>query len=113
MLFPRDMGTRYVEIVTRLCAGAGFVPRVVQEARQLHTLAALVSAGLGVTLLPRSVAGASRPGLAVRPLEGDALGLPLDVVWRAGDLSPAGGPFLEVAKEVREATAERVAAPIA
>ncbi|MGH7712131.1 MAG: LysR substrate-binding domain-containing protein, partial [Gemmatimonadaceae bacterium] len=52
VLYPREMKTSYVELVLSACAAAGFVPRVVQEASQMHTLRALVIAGFGVTLLP-------------------------------------------------------------
>ena len=76
------------------------MPRVAQEASQLHTLAALVSAGLGVTLLPRSVARYARPGMVVRPLAAATPVLPLHVVWRFSDLSPAADRFVAVARRV-------------
>jgi DNA-binding transcriptional LysR family regulator len=39
-----------------LCEAAGFYPRVVQEAAQLHTLIGLVACGFGVALVPESIA---------------------------------------------------------
>lgn len=100
VLFPREMKLSYVELVLAACAAAGFVPRVVQEASQMHTLRALVSAGFGVTLLPSAVAGVAARDIAFRPLADRAPRLPLHVIWRDGDLSPAGERFVAVARGV-------------
>lgn len=63
-------GTR--ELLDRLCADAGFSARLVFESMELTTVAGLVSAGLGVALLPmerRSGAGElTVPGVALRPV---------------------------------------------
>lgn len=107
VLFPRNLRSRYLELVLEACAAAGFTPRVEQEAGRMNTLAALVGAGLGVTLLPRSVAGLSRARIAVRPLSDNAPALPQDVIWRRGDLSPAASNFVAVARQVRDGRAPR------
>lgn len=101
-LFPARFRSRYLELVLEACAAAGFTPRVEQEAEQMNTLAVLVGAGLGVTLLPRSVARLSRARIAVRPLVDPAPVLPQDIIWRRGDLSPAASNFLAIAREVRD-----------
>jgi DNA-binding transcriptional LysR family regulator len=98
VLFPRELKTSYVELVLAACVQAGFVPRVVQEASQLHTLPALVRAGFGVSLLPSAVAHAQRTGIVVRPLAGHAPRLPLDLVWRRDDVSAAAQQFVAVAR---------------
>lgn len=105
VLYPRHMKTMYVELVLSACAAARFAPRVVQEASQMHTLRALVSAGFGVTLLPGAVATPSSREIAIRTLAGAASPrLPLDVIWREGDLSPAGTQFVAVARSVTART---------
>jgi DNA-binding transcriptional LysR family regulator len=98
VLFPRELKTYYVELVLHSCAAAGFVPRVVQEASQLATLSALVSAGVGVTLLPSAIAAGLRAGVVFRPLAGRAPMLPLHVIWREGDVSPPAARFIDVAR---------------
>lgn len=100
VLFPRDLRTHFLELILDTCRAAGFVPRVAQEASQLHTVSGLVSAGVGVTLLPSSVARGRRAGVAFRRMAGRSPRLPLDVVWRAGDRSPAAARFVEIAREV-------------
>jgi DNA-binding transcriptional LysR family regulator len=97
VLFPRDLRTVYVELILSHCRTAGFVPRIVQEASQLHALAGLVSAGVGITMLPRAMAAAPRQGVVYRPLE-DAPVLPLHLVWPERNQSPAAIQFVEVAR---------------
>ena len=99
VLFPRELRTVYVELILRHCREAGFVPRIVQEASQLHALAGLVSAGVGITMLPRAMAAAPRQGIVYRPLE-DAPILPFHVVWPERNQNPAARQFVDVARDL-------------
>lgn len=99
VLFPRKLHSRFLELVLQACAAEGFAPRVEQEAEQMNALAALVGAGFGVTMIPRAVAERPRAHIAVRPVEGEAAHLPLDLIWGADSLSPAAENFLTVARE--------------
>jgi LysR family transcriptional regulator, benzoate and cis,cis-muconate-responsive activator of ben and cat genes len=51
-----------------LCRKAGFTPRIVQEVGEMETALALVSAGVGVAILPRGVAKRHHRTLSVVPL---------------------------------------------
>jgi DNA-binding transcriptional LysR family regulator len=113
VLLPRELRTQYVEVVLRACAAAGFAPHVVQEAPELGSVAALVSAGLGVSLVPRAFASRPRDHVAVRPLTGPAPVLPHHAVWRTDALAPAAARFLAVAQDVRDARDERPTPPSA
>ncbi|OZI45469.1 LysR family transcriptional regulator [Bordetella genomosp. 5] len=53
---PRHLGQGFHDQLIQLCEAAGFKPRIVQQARQLQTLVALVAGGFGVALLPASMA---------------------------------------------------------
>lgn len=68
----------------------------------MHTLRALVSAGFGLTMLPSAVAAAPSRDIQFRPLTGRGPRLPLDVIWRDGDLSSAGVQFIAVARSVTQ-----------
>jgi DNA-binding transcriptional LysR family regulator len=105
LLVPARVPGRLRDLTVRAAAAAGFTPRVHQEARELEareldTLIALVSAGLGVTLVPASAARFPRPGVVFRPLAGDALSFRLVALWRRGLAPPAVRSFLEVLREV-------------
>ena len=54
---------------TGLCRKAGFTPRIVQEVAEMETALALVSAGLGVAILPEGVVKRYSRTLVVLPLK--------------------------------------------
>jgi len=54
---------------TGLCRKAGFTPRITQEVAEMETALALVSAGVGVTILPEGVARRYSRSLVVTPLK--------------------------------------------
>ncbi|WP_193044038.1 LysR substrate-binding domain-containing protein [Mycolicibacterium baixiangningiae] len=58
-------------VVTTLCAGAGFVPRIRHEVEETSTLVTLVAAGLGVAVVPEPTAALGVTGVRYRPLSGD------------------------------------------
>jgi DNA-binding transcriptional LysR family regulator len=89
VLFPAAMHTRIREIILTACASASFIPRVAQEATQLHTLLALVGAGLGVTLVPRWVASEFIRGVTFRDIEPETPAYELMFVWRRDNSNPA------------------------
>ena len=53
---PQALGAGYHSQLIALCEAAGFHPKVVQEATQIHTLIGLVACGFGVALVPESIA---------------------------------------------------------
>ncbi|MEU0373806.1 LysR family transcriptional regulator [Streptomyces sp. NPDC006283] len=62
-------GTDDDELVHRVCAIAGFVPRIAHRVDSLHLVNSLVGAGLGVALLARSGIERHRSDVAFRPLD--------------------------------------------
>ena len=69
--------------------------RVVAEANDLETVRELTARGLGVTLMPRSVAESHAERLTIRPLSPRQT-LPAALVWRAGERpTPAAHAFRE------------------
>ncbi|WNO70628.1 LysR family transcriptional regulator [Streptomyces sp. AM8-1-1] len=62
-------GTDDDELVQRVCAIAGFTPRIAHRVDSLHLVNSLVGAGLGVALLAESGIERSRSDVAFRPLD--------------------------------------------
>jgi LysR family hydrogen peroxide-inducible transcriptional activator len=83
-----------------VCAGAR-TEELAYRATSLPTLAQMVSAGAGITLLPRmAVATESRRAhLAVRPLADERAFRTLALVWRP--TSPAGPALRQLARTIR------------
>jgi DNA-binding transcriptional LysR family regulator len=100
VLFPRDLRPGWYDFVLGLCREAGFQPQTVEEAPEIATAIALVSAGSGVTLVPASVQEVQREGIAYRALAAPAPRTTLIALRRPGDPLPVVDRFLAVAREV-------------
>jgi DNA-binding transcriptional LysR family regulator len=85
--------------ITRLCEEAGFVPEVTQQAVNVETILGLISVGIGVTLLPASVAEWQRKGVAYRPLVSDEL-VDMVVAWRKEERKEVVKAFVGVVSEI-------------
>ncbi|MFD2182448.1 LysR substrate-binding domain-containing protein [Rhodoplanes azumiensis] len=106
VFFPPGSGTSLYDQVLGLCRKAGFRPRVEQEARANATLLGLVAVGLGVSILPASLAGFALPavvGLPLAPAGESALWL----VHRRDDPSAAAATFVAMATARRAPPAGR------
>lgn len=66
----------------------GFLPRPAVETAETSTLVSFVAAGVGVALVPVSVAAMALPGIAYRRLAGLAPRVVIAVAWRRDDDSP-------------------------
>ena len=96
--FPELPLPSYAQSVRLACEDAGFTPRVVQEVREMQTAISLVVAGLGIALLPASVANLHRTGLSLLPLKEPAPRTELAVVSRRNDPSPVLENFLAIVR---------------
>jgi len=101
LLVTARVPSRLRDLALAACAAAGFLPRVAQEARQLDALVALVSAGLGVTLVPGTAERIVREGVVYRPLRDRSLRFQLVALWRRADAPPTVRSFVEVLRAVR------------
>jgi DNA-binding transcriptional LysR family regulator len=68
ILFPRHAAPGLYDQITSICSGAGFAPQVAQEATQMQTIVSLVSAGLGVAIVPASIRNLHRERVVYRPI---------------------------------------------
>jgi len=63
ILFSRAFSPTYFDQVVSRCVVAGFHPNIVHEMRSWSTVVSCVSKGMGITVVPRSVAKANPPGV--------------------------------------------------
>jgi DNA-binding transcriptional LysR family regulator len=106
ILFPRHMAPGLYDDVVGFCRRAGFIPRIEQEAVQMQTIISLVSAGLGVALIPASMRNLGRSGVVYRALREKSPRTELLVAWRKGDNAPALHRFVECIERVVKQTAK-------
>jgi DNA-binding transcriptional LysR family regulator len=68
LMMPRHAAPGLYDDIHALCRRVGFTPRVAQEAVQMQTIISLVSAGLGVAIVPASIRNLQREHVVYRPL---------------------------------------------
>lgn len=95
VIFSRHLLADFYRLTIRFCEEAGFEPNILQEAALIHTIVGLVSAGLGVALVPASAKYIQIPGVTFRPLAQRAPRAEIAVTWRCDDESPLLKSFLK------------------
>ena len=96
---PRGTGLRV--LLDDACAAAGFRPRIALEAGDPTVLARLAARGLGVAIVPASLAAARAGELHAIPITRPELRGALALAWRAGGpASPAGRALVAEALEL-------------
>jgi DNA-binding transcriptional LysR family regulator len=111
ILIPRPNAPGLYDDIVSCCKAAGFSPRVEQEAIQMQTIVSLVSAELGVALIPASMMHLQRTGVVYKELRGGSPPIEIRLVWRRGDDLPALRVFIDVATQVaKNATTNRKSA---
>jgi DNA-binding transcriptional LysR family regulator len=71
-----------------ILARAGIAPHIMQEVGQLDIAIAFAAAGLGVAILPASIAAFSHGKVSYKPLEDCSDEAEIIAAWRAGNASP-------------------------
>jgi DNA-binding transcriptional LysR family regulator len=87
ILYPARPRPSYADQVLEIFSGRGLRPTIVKEANEMQTAIGLVAAGVGVTLVPRSVQGLHRSDVVYRPLSNKGVHSPVIMNFRANDRS--------------------------
>jgi DNA-binding transcriptional LysR family regulator len=83
------------DIVRTICAGAGFMPHVVQEVDTYGVLVSCVAMGIGIALVSESVRTFPIAGVVYRELDPEPPPAVLSAVARLGDANPLIPAFIE------------------
>lgn len=100
ILWPMPEGRSFHLQVIRLCAKAGFVPMITQEAHGMHAVLSLVSVGGGVSVVPQSMSGFRSDQISYRPLSGAEIEFDLVIGYR--HLSPSAHAFVVSAADKQQ-----------
>lgn len=93
----------YREAQLDLCRSAGFTPNIVQEANNAQSLLQLVSAGVGVTIVPDVLQRFLNIEVEFRPLPSSLPRFEFHAAWRRDNSSPTLRTFLAILREERQA----------
>jgi DNA-binding transcriptional LysR family regulator len=97
ILYKRPGGPGLYDTIITACHGAGFGPRVGQEAPRIISTLNLVAAGLGVSIVPASLRRLQMDGVVYRRLTSAvSLKAPLILVCRPGENSATVERFIDL-----------------
>jgi DNA-binding transcriptional LysR family regulator len=90
----------FAAYLNQCCVDAGFMPRASQYVVESQAMPSLVAAGLGVALVPASLASVHRRGVEYRALAGVAPRADVYALSRRDDPSATVRGFLDKAREI-------------
>jgi DNA-binding transcriptional LysR family regulator len=98
ILFPREFNPGHYDSIIAACEREGFNPKIGQEAPQIVAAIPMVAAGLGVSIVPRSMNHILTNAVVYLPINGDAPRALLGLAYRDDDRSAAVNNFVTVAR---------------
>jgi DNA-binding transcriptional LysR family regulator len=102
ILFPRHAAPGLYDQIALICRRAGFRPQVAQEAIQMQTIVSLVSAGLGVAIVPASIRRLHRERVVYRPLRPATTATEMAIAYHHGSRSMVLQSFLRVVAKISD-----------
>ncbi|MDO9194607.1 MAG: LysR family transcriptional regulator [Undibacterium sp.] len=94
IIFPRKIAPALYDTIFACFREAGITPEISQEAIQMQTIIGLVSAGMGIALVPQSVSNLKRPGVVYQVLPELNATVEIGIAWRRENTSPVLKTFL-------------------
>ena len=107
IMYPRGPRPSFADHILSVCQTAGFAPADVIEAQDYQTAISLVSIGVGVSIVPASVAEATRPGVFFRQYDGPNPGTALSIHARIDNRSPHVMNFFDLVRKNAKKSALR------
>ena len=95
--YGRRWAPGFYDAIIQICSSEGFSPNIVQETGEMYTAIALVAAGAGVAILPKSVVLAQSKNISVKPLPLSIRFSEIAIATRKDDLSLLIRAFAEIA----------------
>ncbi|PFH10810.1 DNA-binding transcriptional LysR family regulator [Collimonas sp. PA-H2] len=99
IIFPRRISPGLHDTILGCFRAAGVAPHIGQEAIQMQTIVGLVSAGMGIALVPQSVSNLQRPGVDYHELQDQTPLVETGLAWRRDNASPVLQAFLELLRK--------------
>lgn len=94
VMFSREVSPANHDNVIAIFSRAGIHPQTTHAARQWLTIVAMVANGLGVSLVPRTMAKSRVRGVEFIDIEGDRVDAPAMLVWNPSYHIPTVGSFV-------------------
>jgi DNA-binding transcriptional LysR family regulator len=99
IIFPRRLAPAFHDAILACFRDAGVTPQIGQEAIQMQTIIGLVSAGMGIALVPQSVSNLKRSGVEYKSLANPTVLVETGLAWRRDNTSPVLLAFLALLRK--------------
>ena len=100
VMFSRDVAPANHDNVIAIFSRAGIHPKTVHAARQWLTVVAMVANGLGVSLVPRTLARSRVHGVKFLSIAGEKVLAPAVLVWNPAYYLPTVRSFIECSQRL-------------
>lgn len=100
IIFPRRVSPDFHDLVMGFYRTKGHQPFIQQEAIQMQTIISLVSAGLGMALVPASMRNLARTGVRYVAIGSGAPELETGLAWRKADDTPTLAALVEISSRL-------------
>jgi len=100
VVVSRDIWPGLYDEFLSLFKDADFSPKIVQEATEYQMVVGLVTAGIGIGVLPRTAEKLFNLDIVYREIEGHPLNAVLSIAYRKEDQNPALANFLSISGQV-------------
>ncbi|KAA9002704.1 LysR family transcriptional regulator [Affinibrenneria salicis] len=82
IIFPREVSPGLYDMIMLSCYEAGYEPIMSQQAPQMTSAIGMVSAGFGITIIPRSLHFIQPGNLTYHDIENNQLTTQIALIWR-------------------------------
>jgi DNA-binding transcriptional LysR family regulator len=107
ILTPRALNPSNYDAILAACHRAGFKPKLGPEAPQIMSVIPMVAAGLGVSLVPRSISRFCTEGVVWVAIKGEAPRARISLAYRRDERSAAVKNFIALAHRAAGAADRR------
>ena len=97
IMFSKRESPLFNSRITAMCEQAGFSPRIVQHATQIHTVVGLVGAGIGIAVVPGTARNLHPRGVHFLKILDEPEPVEVALGWQRGKDTPAIRSFRQVA----------------
>lgn len=107
IMYASQEARYFHDLLVSMFAAARILPTYVQHLAQIHSILALVKAGLGAAIVPESAANLHYDGIVMRPLNlRDPKPAELHMVWRRDEDNPLVRRLVDLAATLQAAPAD-------
>jgi len=112
IMYAADGARYFHDMLSALFEVEGVAPVTIQSLSQIHSMLALVRAGIGAALVPEAAQQLHFDDVHFRPLETDPIApVELFAAWRSDNDNPALGAFLDLLRPQSIEELEALALP--